>query len=115
SYRLRTRCRCCGDSLSAIARRLSASTGARTDQLMVSIYRNNGSAFEGDMNRLHAGAVLRIPSNGEIAAISPAEARDEVRRSVGSYAASSGSSNGGRLRLVAPSDSSASAGSGQAN
>src|SRR5207244_9426198 len=36
-----------GDSLSAIARRLSASSGARTDQLMVGIYRNNGTAFEG--------------------------------------------------------------------
>src|SRR6188508_1810843 len=43
-----------GDSLSAIARRLSASTGARTDQLMVSIYRGNTGAFEGDMNRLRA-------------------------------------------------------------
>ena len=50
-----------GDSLSAIARRLSASTGARTDQLMVAIYRGNSGAFEGDMNRLRAGAVLRIP------------------------------------------------------
>ena len=32
------------------------------------------------MNRLRAGAVLRIPSSGEIAAVSPSEARDEVRR-----------------------------------
>ena len=52
-----------GDSLSAIARRLSASTGARTDQLMVSIFRGNSGAFEGDMNRLRAGSVLRIPSS----------------------------------------------------
>jgi pilus assembly protein FimV len=104
-----------GDSLSAIARRLAASTGAGAPQLMVSIYRNNSGAFDGDMNRLHAGAVLRIPSSGEIAAVSPAEARDEVRRNVGSYTASSGSTNAGRLRLVPPSDSSASAGSGTAN
>jgi pilus assembly protein FimV len=104
-----------GDSLSAIARRLSASTGAATNQLMVSIYRNNSGAFDGDMNRLHAGAVLRIPSSGEIAAVSPAEARDEVRRNIGSYSASSGSTNAGRLRLVPPSDSSASAGSGTDN
>src|SRR6185436_7282241 len=103
-----------GDSLSAIARRLSASTGARTDQLMVSIYRGNAPAFEGDMNRLRAGAVLRIPSADEIAAVSPADARDEVRRSVGSYAASAGQEGSGRLRLVPPSDS-ASAGSGTGN
>src|SRR5688572_21071040 len=104
-----------GDSLSAIARRLSAGTGARADQLMVSIYRGNTGAFEGDMNRLRAGSVLRIPSGEEIAAVSPAEARDEVRRSVGSFAASAGSAGAGRLRLVPPSDPSASAGSGTEN
>jgi pilus assembly protein FimV len=97
-----------GDSLSAIARRLSASTGARTDQLMVSIYRGNSGAFEGDMNRLRAGAVLRIPSSSEIAAVSPSEASSEVSRLAGSWAASSGSSGTGRLRLVPPSDASGS-------
>jgi pilus assembly protein FimV len=104
-----------GDSLSAIARRLSASTGQRTDQLMVSIYRGNAGAFEGDMNRLRAGSVLRIPAGDEVAAVSPTEARDEIRRNVGSYAASSGSSNAGRLRLVPPSESAASPGSGSDN
>jgi pilus assembly protein FimV len=103
-----------GDSLSAIARRLSASTGARTDQLMVSIYRGNSQAFEGDMNRLKAGSVLRIPSGSEIAAVSPAEASDEVRRMAGSWAAAAGS-GAGRLRLVPPSDSAASVGSGTDN
>ena len=103
-----------GDSLSAIARRLSASTGQRTDQLMVAIYRANGGAFEGDMNRLRAGAVLRLPGADEVAAVSPTEARDEIRRSVGSYAAASGESGAGRLRLVPPSGS-ASAGSGADN
>jgi len=102
-----------GDSLSAIARRLSASTGARTDQLMVSIFRGNPSAFEGDMNRLRSGAVLRIPDSGEIAAVSPSEASAEISRAAGSWAATAGSSNGGRLRLVAPS--AASAGSGTDN
>jgi pilus assembly protein FimV len=103
-----------GDSLSAIARRLASSTGARTDQLMVSIYRGNTQAFEGDMNRLRAGSVLRIPSSSEIAAVSPSEASDEVRRMAGSWAASAGSSSG-RLRLVPPSDSAATAGSGTDN
>src|SRR5687768_17743450 len=74
-----------GDSLSAIARRLSASTGAQTAQLMVSIYRGNSGAFEGDMNRLRAGSVLRIPSGEEIAAVSPAEASGEVRRLAGGW------------------------------
>jgi pilus assembly protein FimV len=104
-----------GDSLSAIARRLSASSGQRTDQLMVSIYRGNSGAFEGDMNRLRAGSVLRIPSGDEVAAVSPSEARDEIRRSVGSYAAPSASSGAGRLRLVPPSEAAASPGSGTDN
>lgn len=99
-----------GDSLSAIARRLSAGTGARTDQLMVSIYRGNANAFEGDMNRLRAGSVLRVPTSEEIAAVSPAEASGEVRRLAGSWAASSGASNAGRLRLVPPSDPASSPG-----
>jgi pilus assembly protein FimV len=99
-----------GDSLSAIARRLSASTGARTDQLMVSIYRSNSGAFEGDMNRLRAGAVLRIPGGDEIAAVSPAEARSEVQRLAGSWAGASSAAGSGRLRLVPPSDSGSSPG-----
>jgi len=104
-----------GDSLSAIARRLSSSTGASTPQLMVSIYRGNSGAFEGDMNRLRAGSVLRIPSSEELAAVSPSEASSEVRRLAGTWAASSGTSAGGRLRLVPPSDSAASPGSSPGN
>ncbi|MBC8027799.1 MAG: hypothetical protein H7Y89_17545 [Steroidobacteraceae bacterium] len=104
-----------GDSLSAIARRLSASTGARSDQIMVSIYRGNPGAFEGDMNRLRAGSVLRLPAGDEVAAVSPSEASGEVRRLAGSWAASSGASGNGRLRLVPPSDSSASAGTSTAD
>jgi pilus assembly protein FimV len=104
-----------GDSLSAIARRLSASSGARTDQLMVGIYRNNGTAFEGDMNKLRAGSVLRIPGGEELAAISPSEASSEVRRLAGSWAGGSSSSGAGRLRLVAPSDSASSPGTSNGN
>lgn len=93
-----------GDSLSAIARRLSAASGAGTAQLMVSIYRGNPGAFEGDMNRLRAGAVLRLPSSEEIAAVSPAEASNEVRQHAGRWSPSAPSEDGGRLRLVPPTD-----------
>jgi pilus assembly protein FimV len=92
-----------GDSLSAIARRLSAGSGAATSQLMVSIYRGNPGAFEGDMNRLRAGAVLRLPTSEELATISPAEASSEVRRQAGNWIPSAGSDTG-RLRLVPPTD-----------
>jgi pilus assembly protein FimV len=93
-----------GDSLSAIARRLSASSGAGTAQLMVSIFRGNPTAFEGDMNRLRAGAVLRIPSGEEIAAVSPSEASNEVRRQAGNWSPAAAGDSAGRLRLVPPSD-----------
>jgi len=104
-----------GDSLSAIARRLSASTGVRTDQAMVAIYRGNSGAFEGDMNKLRAGAVLRMPGSDEIAAVSPSEASGEVRRATGTWSASSGTAGGGRLRLVPPTDSASSPGANAGN
>ena len=106
SYEVRS-----GDSLSAIARRLSAGSGANTEQLMLGLYRNNSGAFEGDMNRLRAGSVLRVPAGGELAAISPSEASTEVRRLAGSWAGAS-SSGSGRLRLVPPSDSASTPGTG---
>jgi pilus assembly protein FimV len=104
-----------GDSLSAIARRLSSSTGVRTDQAMVAIYRGNSGAFEGDMNRLRAGAVLRMPGSDEIAAVSPSEASGEVRRLAGSWAGTNGAAGTGRLRLVPPSDSASSPGATPGN
>jgi pilus assembly protein FimV len=104
-----------GDSLSAIARRLSSSTGVRTDQAMVAIYRGNSGAFEGDMNKLRAGAVLRMPGSDEIAAVSPSEASGEVRRLAGQWSASSGTAGGGRLRLVPPSESASSPGANAGN
>ena len=39
------------------------------------------------MNRLRAGAVLRMPGSDEIAAVSPSEASGEVRRLAGSWSA----------------------------
>ena len=67
------------------------------------------------MNRLRAGAVLRIPSGDEIAAVSPAEASAEVRPSRRLLGCVRGRLFAGRLRLVPPSDASASAGSGTDN
>jgi len=68
-----------GDTLRGIARRAGASTAAQAQTLMIAIFRANPSAFEGNINRLHRGAVLTIPTTAECAAISSAEARREVR------------------------------------
>ncbi len=101
-----------GDSLSAIARRLAPAAAVSTEQMMLGLYQYNGSAFEGDMNRLRAGVTLGIPSSDQLAAIAPTVAAAEVRRQAGAWSASS--SDSGRLRLVTPTDGGVGAGSGGA-
>jgi pilus assembly protein FimV len=64
-----------GDTLSRIASRVRPE-GVSLDQMLVSLFRANPSAFIGDnMNRLRAGAVLDVPAAGDAGAIEPAEAR----------------------------------------
>jgi pilus assembly protein FimV len=112
-----------GDTLSAIAARVSGD--ATREQAMVALYRANPQAFDGSMNDLRAGAVLRVPDAGTLASESAAAAAAEVRRQGsiwrGRAAAASPSptSEGeGRLRLVAPTETAApaaAAGSGAAS
>lgn len=98
-----------GDTLSEIASEIAGGDSAQTRAWMLAIYRNNPAAFDGNMNILRSGAVLRIPDNSVVAAISPAEASAEIRRQYaawrGSTAASAPSAaEPGRLRLVTPTD-----------
>ena len=67
-----------GQTLWAIANR-RVSNPARIDQLMLAIYRRNPYAFFGNINRLRAGAVLRIPPAHEIRTIPLREAIAFVR------------------------------------
>ncbi len=102
-----------GDSLSRIVQRLAGSRN--TDQLMLGIYRNNPEAFDGSMNVLRAGSVLRIPDSAKVQAIPGGEAAAEVRRQFASWRGQSASTSGsvaGRLRLVAPSEAGAGGGTG---
>lgn len=70
SYRVRP-----GDTLYSIASRNQAS-GVSLDQMLVSLYRNNESAFlRQNMNRLRAGAVLNIPNAEQAGKVSPSAAR----------------------------------------
>ena len=103
-----------GETLSAIA---AATAGAspnapQTHSWMLAIYQGNPSAFEKNMNVLRSGAVLRIPDNSDVAAISPAEASGEIRRQYAAWrsaSAASGSTSSpsepGHLRLVTPTES----------
>lgn len=113
SYRVRR-----GDTLSEIAARVSPGDATR-EQAMVSLYRANPSAFEGSMNDLRAGAVLRVPQGGEWTAESASSASAEVRRQgaiwrgrAPSSASTAAPSGEGRLRLVAPTEPAAAGSAG---
>jgi pilus assembly protein FimV len=94
-----------GDSLSAIA---ATQYGAgETERAMIAIYRGNQNAFDGNINRLRAGALLRLPDNAAVAAVDAREAASEVRRQVASWSRGGDAGAGSaavaeRLRLVPP-------------
>ncbi|WP_375213126.1 FimV/HubP family polar landmark protein [Aquabacterium sp.] len=76
-----------GDSLSLIAQR-NAAAGVSLDQMLVSLYRNNPQAFQGNnMNRLKAGAVLNVPSADEAQKIGQPEARQVIVAQSADFAA----------------------------
>jgi len=109
-----------GDTLSGIANEV-ASDSSQSRAWMLAIYQNNLSAFDGNMNVLRSGAVLRIPNASAVSAIAPGEANAEIRRQYaswrGSAAPAPSESEPGRLRLVAPGapGGAASPGDSQAN
>jgi pilus assembly protein FimV len=74
-----------GDTLSAIAAGLP-SAGHDLDQVMLALLRANPDAFIGDnINRLKAGAVLRMPPAGELSRYSAGEAAAMVRTQVAQW------------------------------
>ncbi len=67
-----------GDTLNRIADR-HRPDGVSLDQMLVALFRANPKAFdEGNMNRLRAGAVLKMPDEAAAQAVEPAAARREV-------------------------------------
>jgi len=67
------------DTLRNVARRAGARTESQAQRMMIAIYRANPHAFEGNINILHLGALLRIPAAQDVAAIDGADAKREVR------------------------------------
>ncbi len=75
-----------GDTLSEIARGLAGTEGYSLNQTMLALLRTNPEAFIGeDINRLRAGAVLRMPSQDELARYSTAQATAMVREQVANW------------------------------
>ncbi len=88
-----------GDTLWAIAERVRPDGGVGMNQTMLAIFEANPQAFAGNINRLNAGAVLRVPSVDDIIRISRGDAAAEVRRQ---NAAFGGGRAEPRLTLVPP-------------
>ncbi|MGH7879269.1 MAG: type IV pilus assembly protein FimV, partial [Candidatus Binataceae bacterium] len=103
-----------GETLSRIAAGAAGakSTTPRAHSWMLAIYRANPRAFERNMNRLRAGAVLRMPDAAQAEAVAPSEAAAEIRRQYAEWHTAAGAaasaapaaSQPGRLRLVTPSE-----------
>ncbi|HEY6643582.1 FimV/HubP family polar landmark protein [Povalibacter sp.] len=99
------------DTLSRIAREMNpgASPGAQ-NQTMIALFRANPEAFAGNINRLKAGSVLRVPDLAEIEAVSRAEASAEVAQQQEAWSSSfrtASEDQSTRLRLVTPEEAAA--------
>ena len=64
-------------TLRGIAWRVGERTPSDLQRMMIAIFRANPAAFDGNINRLHRGALLTIPTRAELAAISKLDARRE--------------------------------------
>ena len=65
-------------TLRGVAWRVGERSESDLQRMMIAIFRANPNAFDGNINRLHRGAVLTIPSRAEAAEISQADAKREV-------------------------------------
>jgi pilus assembly protein FimV len=96
------------DSLMGIARSAGAAAPGDINRFMVSTYRGNPSAFDGNINRLRRGALLHLPGSAEWAAIDGTEATREVLRQTAEWRQAANAEHAtpdeARLRLVPPAD-----------
>jgi pilus assembly protein FimV len=75
-------------TLRGVAWRVGSRSDADLNRMMIAIFRANPSAFEGNINRLRRGAVLKIPSAAEVSVISVADANHEVSAQMKAWHAS---------------------------
>ena len=104
------------DTLSRIAERSGATSGADLNRAMIGIFRANPHAFDGNINRLRRGATLNIPTRADLESLSAAEASRAVAEQMQAWRGSAPvaaradaggaatAPSGGRLKLVMPTD-----------
>lgn len=90
------------DTLWGIAERVRGNNSELTvNQVMLALYNANPDAFLGNINKLKAGAILRVPEGGDIAEVSPRAATAEVLAQNAALASGT-APEPGRLELVTP-------------
>ena len=101
-----------GDTLYGIAGSISGGDHPAIQRTMIALFRANPEAFSGNINQLHAGAILRVPPASEIASIASSEAASEVSQQNAAWRAAGGGQESGRLKLVTPPEGEAEAATG---
>jgi pilus assembly protein FimV len=89
-----------GDTLWNVARDLGQDPSVSVNQMMVALFRANPEAFAGNINRLRAGAILRVPGADELRGLATAEANAEVARQNAAWRGAQGD----RLQLLPPGE-----------
>ena len=83
-------------------------TRREINRTMIALFRANPAAFNGNINRLRSGSVLRVPELTDIEAISTGEATAEVARQAaewsGAQPTQTAQEEANRLRLVTPAE-----------
>ncbi|MBP6107614.1 MAG: FimV/HubP family polar landmark protein [Steroidobacteraceae bacterium] len=100
TYRVRNH-----DTLWEIASAANPGPRANINRAMVAIFQDNPQAFDGNINVLRSGSLLRIPDASQISSVSASEASAEVARQYDAWRSGTGTaaaSEAGRLRLVTP-------------
>ncbi len=97
------------DTLWNIASRIRPGSIRVVNQTMIALYRANPEAFDGNINQLRAGSLLRVPAAGEIDSVTQSAAAAEVAEQYRNWRGrtAAATEEGGRLRLVTPSESAA--------
>jgi pilus assembly protein FimV len=72
-------------TLRGIAWRVGERSESGLQRMMIAIFRANPGAFDGNINRMHLGAVLTIPSYDEVESLSKSEAKLEVRAQMAAW------------------------------
>jgi pilus assembly protein FimV len=88
-------------TLRGIAWRAGERSESDLQRMMLAIFRANPHAFDGNINRLHRGALLTIPSHAEAAAISNAEAKREISAQMTAWRTPGPTATAGRTATVA--------------